>query len=237
MLALVMVCASFCMGAMNLKPGYYYTWGVDVGANVPMGMVPTQVTFEFDVQDTIVPIEGGPIIFEVYMVDNPPLGFAKNQGELSVATIDHALLYKGPVDANGLTLNLREIDTEIPWVRSLFEPPFSIMFPREGGGPQRPIEFNSVLLGFLDYAGNSTPVGLIINVIGGEVRVGSLKLNIVAESYGPQYQRKNLTYEKMLEPDLDDWKEWADKLRAEFAADLMRRLVELEKRIEEARPK
>lgn len=156
----------------------YYTYGFE--PNVPAGALPTAVS---------VTVEGKG---RLYLVDNPPIGLVRNDGDI-IAISQLAMTRRVPVwlptllaDANNLgEISLGDVVADNNWTHGMFGQP---MYAALSNGDKRPL--SPVLLEFIDYAGNGTPVGFL--VVGELERI---EVRVTAETWEGEYGISTETYE------------------------------------------
>ncbi len=195
---------------ITVRPDKYYTWGVpgDQIEIVP-GQIITDVTFTL--QGITHQTDDPSSSIEFYLVDNPPAEaggqWVSNIGDITGDDIpgppspprrrEATVEIPGPgfqliftyqdniIGKENVSFKLNEIDNPDSWAWDIFDKPFN--FTLSGGDPNI-VTFSSSTLEFIDYAGNSTPVGILIDPGGnGYFTIDGIEMKIKIETYEGAY--------------------------------------------------
>ncbi len=93
-----------------------------------------------------------------------------------------------------VVFKLSEINDPESWVWNIFDSPFNFTLASVDPNNAPVVSFSSGLLEFIDYAGNSTPVGILVDPNGGRnFRIDGIKMKIKVESFNGDYIMKEQT--------------------------------------------
>ncbi len=212
--------------AGTLESNRYYTWRIPE-PNVPVGSVIVGVQITLHNLKTANNIEG-PGIVQVRLVDNPPPGWVGNSGNVVVGSLLASLTAN---DANSI-IDLSDVMLPDSWANNIFAAPFDIACP----GTNEPdlITMNAALLEYNDYAGNSTPSGLLLRSIGGKAILSRITIQLIVRAYTGAYSKRMVAVGVDVPKDLVVINAWAVKERLKLMAEFVEQFKALEARIAEA---
>lgn len=240
--------------AGSLEDGRYYTWQIPE-PNIPIGSVITGVQVTLHDLTTAVQLEGRGQV-EVFLADNPPLGWIGNYGDvtkrqppvlhrrrLSDLSIEYwteevwswqpfSLL--GRIESNdaNFVIDLADVVLADSWTYDIFDWPFQLSVPLEDGFQL--MTMNAAILEFNDYMGNSTPVGLLLRSVGGRATLSRISVAMTIRAYTGKYSKFISVASVDVPADLVVIEAWAVKERAKLMAKFLKELKELEERITKA---
>ena len=206
-------------GGKEASVNKYYTYGINddyIDKYIEPGEILTNVKVIF-VNITNV-AENPDDTLHIYLCDNPPLGMISNidgdpnnsffgyspgsnrplRDGLTTSSILQLFspltpAYKDTTPGTeNLVYNLIDIDDPNSWAWDVFQKPF--IFQTSSSAPNNTVTFSSMVLEFIDYAGNSTPVGFGFDPTGTN---GFTFDEIIVELTIERYEG---TYEKRIVP-------------------------------------
>jgi len=168
---------------IHLRRFKYYTCAINQNdINIPDGSIITDARLTLyaltSLSDNPAPI------LRVYLLDNPPLSFHEN---LSLPNRDHLAPHGCPMKPDyldripgheTLVYRLGAIDNADSWAWRIYPRPLSVRL-----SDARMVPFSSSLLELIDYAGNSTPLGIGLSPVNGDFTLRGMSLTLTIEAY------------------------------------------------------